>query len=321
MALQPLFCVAEDRHRAVLLTGALSDLGIPVEQVSEPGQPRQQPALVLWTRRAAEAPWLARVFENYPDTVALILDDVALPAACTRSLPLQSWPARSADASIGALARWLKNPDRTRAPFDKRMADAGARRSRADDASGPIRRSAGGSPGQDRSRQVAFGIIGACLLLLLVVLITDSEPVTEADNPDGALVADNAAVPDLAASRTAAESQVRQRASGKTSRAGGSLQRTAAGSDKPGTLLTEPVAESTADSEAAQATSIERASGKSTAGDDSLSHLCRARSLAAALAWYRVLTPAQQRLAPELDCVQALLDRPGFAALEEAFQA
>ena len=321
--------MAEDRHRAVLLTGALSDLGIPVEQVSEPDQPRQQPALVLWTRRAAEAPWLARVFENYPDSVALILDDVALPAACTRSLPLQSWPARSADASIGALARWLKNPDRTRAPFDKRMADAGARRSRTGDASGPNRDATGGSLGQDRSRQVAFGIIGACLLLLFVVLITDSEPVTESDSSGVALVTDasaepltsNADGPDQAASQTAAERAILKTASGKNLPAGGSAPRTAAVSDQPGTLLIEPVAESTAGSEAARAASVERASGKSTAGDDSLSHLCRARSLAAALAWYRVLTPAQQRLAPELDCVRALLARPGFAALEEAFQA
>lgn len=303
MAQQPLFCVAEDRHRAVLLTGALSDLGIPVVQANQPGEPQRQPALVLWTRRAAEAPWLARIFENYPETIALVLDDVALPSACTRSVPLQSWPARSADASIGALARWLKNPARARTPFDSTRTQTGPRSSPADKTPGADRTATGNSAAQDRSRQAAFGIIAACLLLLVVVLMTDSELELESDNPDSATVADisserspaSATVPDLVGSQTAP--------------------------DKPEATLGEPADALPARTEPARAARVEPVSGKSTAGDDSLSHLCRARSLAAALAWYRVLTPAQQRLAPTLDCVQALLARPGFTALEEAFQA
>jgi hypothetical protein len=59
----------------------------------------------------------------------------------------------------------------------------------------------------------------------------------------------------------------------------------------------------------------------SARGDDSLSHLCRARSLAAAIAWYRVLTREQRQRAPDLECVRALLRQPGFELLQEEIQA
>jgi hypothetical protein len=131
----------------------------------------------------------------------------------------------------------------------------------------------------------------------------------------------SATVLDLAGSQTAADMPERRSAVGKTALRGEAPQRTAATPDKPGATLGEPADALPAVTEPARTASVEPVSGKSTAGDDSLSHLCRARSLAAALAWYRVLTPAQQRLAPTLDCVQALLARPGFTALEEAFQA
>jgi hypothetical protein len=51
------------------------------------------------------------------------------------------------------------------------------------------------------------------------------------------------------------------------------------------------------------------------------SHLCPARSREAALAWFRVLSPALQRSVLQNDCVRALLARPEFAGLEAEFQA
>ena len=51
--------------------------------------------------------------------------------------------------------------------------------------------------------------------------------------------------------------------------------------------------------------------------DDSLSHLCRARTPAAALAWFGVLDRRQRLRAADLACVRALAARPGFEPLSE----
>lgn len=49
---------------------------------------------------------------------------------------------------------------------------------------------------------------------------------------------------------------------------------------------------------------------------DALEHLCRAQTPAAARAWAGVLDWKQQRRAAREPCVRALLERPGFEALE-----
>ena len=49
----------------------------------------------------------------------------------------------------------------------------------------------------------------------------------------------------------------------------------------------------------------------------SLAHLCQATSPAAALAWYRVLDRQAREQAGEAACVQELLQRPGYEALED----
>ncbi len=287
MSTQQLFCVAEDRHRAVLLAGFLADLGNPVEQCEAPDDSAglsNLPALVLWTRRATQTPWIRGFIASNQSAIALVVDDVPPPAGCRRVVPLLDWPARSADASIGGLVRWLQNPSTSRVPF-------------AASAASPSR-----AQSSKTDNNFAYIVIGACLLLLFGAILTSSE------DPVGETAAD----PQVVALSKSGEPRRIEGNPGQASGRSTSQERVASGSltqNAEGSLPAPPEA------------TVDQPVGKSVAGEDSLSHLCRARSPEAALAWFRVLSPALRRSVLEFDCVQALLMRPDFAGLEAEFQA
>lgn len=295
MSTQQLFCVAEDRHRAVLLAGFLADLGNPVEQCEAPDDSAglsNLPALVLWTRRATQTPWIRGFIESNQSAIALVVDDVPPPAGCRRVVPLLDWPARSADASIGGLVRWLQNPSTSGAPF-------------AASAASPSR-----AQSSKTDNNFAYIVIGACLLLLFGAILTSSE------DPVGETAAD----PQVVALSKSGESRRIEGNSGQASGRSRSQERVASGSlsgAAEGSLSENAEGSLPAPPEA----TVDQPLGKSVAGEDSLSRLCRARSPEAALAWFRVLSPALRRSVLEFDCVQALLMRPDFAGLEAEFQA
>ncbi len=315
MGAQQLFFAADDQHRAVLLAGCMEDMGQPVALVAAAETVRAS-ALVLWTQRAARTPWLAGVFEQHPDAIALVLDQAPLPPACQRVVHLSTWPARSADASIGALVRWLKDSS---APVPFARVDRGGRR----------------EPGSGS----ALAILGIVAVLLGALLL--SERVSEPDD----------APTDLPTPRAASQAALeRQSGASRDARAGAELSIAVAAGGPPAAASSvaegEPSqAAASADAVAEAGTLRARGAGEDPAPEpgsqsdvgrsalraaparlelrasDSLAHLCRARSLAAARAWYGVLTARQKRLAATLPCVRALLERPGFAALREEIQA
>jgi len=293
MSQQQLFCVADDRHRAVVLTGCLADLGNPVERIDHPANPTSQPALVLWTRRAARTPWLIDLFERFPATIALVIDDVPVSLACRRAVRLENWPARSADASVGALVRWLQDPERSASPF------SGSNGAAKKD-------SAQIKPGNKVANKAAYLVISVCLLLLITLVITQAGPQPERGGEEPFRESTTATV-DTPAEQTSLVQSVRQ------------VTRTA-GNIAEGDLPARSTPPKSTNSEGIE-TADPYLLGKSTAGRDSLSHLCRARTPQAALAWYRVLTSGLKRSVLHIDCVQALLARPGFAVLEAQFQA
>ncbi|MDZ7670497.1 MAG: hypothetical protein U5Q16_14165 [Gammaproteobacteria bacterium] len=110
-----LFCAADDQHRVKLLAEVLGD----VQQALQSGQavtlragPVAQPSdpcLVACTARALRAPWIQALFRADHTVVAVRLDDTPLPGPCTRIVDIQTWPARSADGDVEALAVWLQN--------------------------------------------------------------------------------------------------------------------------------------------------------------------------------------------------------------------
>ena len=304
MSQQQLFCVADDRHRAVVLTGCLADLGNPVDRVDHPEIPAFHPALVLWTRRAAQAPWLGELFERFPETIALVIDDVPLPSACKRAVRLQNWPARSADASVGALVRWLRSPDSAASPFSA----AKTQSRKPERANKNANQDAGKS-----ANKAAYVVISVCLLLVMTLVITESgsQPEPGGDESFSQLdpMVENT-VSDLTSLSTALP------VTGQTA-AGSGLAASGVAADGSPVPVVLPVVPGP------QALPAEflAASGKSTAGSDSLSHLCRARTPEAARAWFRVLAPELKQVVLQIDCVRAMLARPGFAVLEAEFQA
>jgi hypothetical protein len=311
MAEQQLFCDPDDRHRAVLVAGCLQDLGQPTRLVDEPEAPAPR-ALLLWTHRASRSPWLTQLLRDRRDLIVVAIDAAPLPADCPHVLMLTSWPARSADRSLGELVSWLNGASGP-GPF--------ARRAKA------AREPGGGS---------ALLVLGLLALLVGAVVLGSRG----SERPEDGL-RESSGAPEPARSVAIESRFTGQAGTGTRARpAPGSGQGAVAVDDRVNlgrssaadgdTVPVDTAALAPASSEPVSAAIRSEplvpavptpAAEAPPAGNSSLDHLCRSRNLASARAWYRVLTPRQRGLAPELPCVRALLSRPGFEPLREEIQA
>ncbi len=323
MAEQQLFCDPDDRHRAVLLAGCLKDMGQPARLVDAPEPPAPR-ALLLWTNRASRSPWLSQLLRDNRDLIVLAIDSAPLPADCSHVLALQTWPARSADRSLGELVSWLKDTSQP-GPFP--------RRARASTEPG------GGSALIVLAVMVL--VIGAAVLGSRGPEAEDAggqeataalEPGRAAPAPRGALTGTSSGAatrsPALGTARStdAASGRAtptRAADAGSASRGDRALTPTPTPTPTPAPSGTETSSAGVElpdpRPEAVEPAAL--AGSRLPVGGSSLDHLCRARSLAAARAWYRVLTDRQRREAQTLPCVRALLDKPGYEPLREEIQA
>lgn len=286
-----LFCAADDQHRVKLLAEVLGDAqqalqaGQTVKLRAGPVAEPSNPCLVACTARALRAPWIRALFRVDHTVVAIRLDDTPLPGPCTRRVDIQTWPARSADSAVEALAVWLQNL--------KDGGTAHASRSAGVADAAPARDSPGGEvpSGTPRVRPAPArsDLKRGLLLLGLVVgglgllwLSAQRQSPAPADHAEQA--------PDTAA------------AAAPASGAYGAEAGRGSVDDAAMPLLPAP---------------LPLPVPAATAGyADALDHLCRAQTPAAARAWAGVLDWKQQRRAAQEPCVRALLERPGFEALE-----
>lgn len=308
MAPIDLFCVPEDRHRIVLLADLLNRAGQDVvlreALVGTPSEPR----LVACTGRSLRAAWVRELLAAPGATVALRLDGVVLPAHCQQVVELTTWPARSADRQLGGLVRWLRDPGSA----DLSRPGSTSQRRGATAVVGGARHRAARTPG--RRWLPAVTVVSLLGLTTLLLWSLAREP----DVPRRP--SQSAAGPDTETGRAVA---IRD-ASPSAPR--GTLQSDRTGAALSGAVTATAVTSGSPDQEAAL-----RAPGPPAASDpesdalvaaaasggfrSSLSHLCEARSPAAARAWAQALNWRQRLTVGEVQCVAQLVARPGYEGL------
>ena len=292
-----LYFVETDRHRVVLLAKLLARLGVHSNLLnSSPARPADT-LLVACTSAALREPWLQDVLGAGSSVVALLFDEVELPRSCRRAVDLTSWPARSADAEVDALVRWLKRPE-----ADPEFGVPAARRRIA----GGRRwaRSTGDGPSPWFATTLLAGLLAGLALLLWSTSPGDEAGAGEAPSPV------LAAADEL---ESAAEPVAVTEQPDHLTESG----------VEPMTVDQAAGSDQVADSAARQQPGLqaEPAGRVSRQGNDSLSRLCRAAGPASAAAWLAVLNWKQRLRLEDAACVQRLAARPGFesfAALLEA---
>ena len=310
MASLQLHSAQEDRHRAVLLVDFLNTLGTRCELNDSPTAEPGAPVMVLWTRAAAGTPWLLDLFTASADSVALVIDSVALPARCERAVDLTSWPARSADSQVAGLVRWLGAPqpggDFGRAT-QRRLKKRQIREKK------PVARA--------KTRTVDRTGIGALVVLVIVVALVSG--VILRDDPNATEVASIAApaqtrglpVPQSSVVSTNRSSSSSAATGPGTGSISGNAREASSSTSSAGEAV-EPVSAPVAESAPVPVPPPPPAAPPPEQRS-SLAHLCQARSLAAAVAWYRVLEPSARARAAQSECVRELLQREGYEPLGE----
>ncbi len=288
MARVDLFCVPEDRHRVILLADLLEKAGQSLRLRTEPTALPSDPLLVVSTAAALRHDWLVALLQSDQQVVAIRLDNAPLPGLCAAVVDLQSWPARSADAKVGGLVRLLRAP--------------GAGEPRASRSGGRVR-SVPPKPAPSRNSWTGGLVAGGLLLLTGMVLwslVPDSETSGQSE-----------------ITRTAPEPP---RATPKRPRPTPEPPQAA-----PELIVAPPdVAQDGPPAAAAPSGTSSPAASSSAplaapaSGNDSISRLCQAHSLQAALAWAGVLDWRQRIRLDEEPCVARLLQRPGFGPLRKA---
>ncbi|MDH3641754.1 MAG: hypothetical protein OES38_06640 [Gammaproteobacteria bacterium] len=288
-----LIFLESDRHRVVLLARLLNGLGANVGLGTEPSMPRSDTVLVVCTSAAINEPWLTSLFTDYPNAVALLLDGVELPRPCTRAVDLTSWPARSADAAVRSLARWLKKPE-----MDRAFGVPAARRFKKGSKSGSRKKRDG--PGPWVTASLLFGLIAGFGLLLWSTVPGDDE-------------VDQSTTADTASDRRVeigigAESgdKLGDSVASSVAAGGGTAAGDGSGQDTPETALDSDL--------------FETAPGRQVGGNDALSRLCRAADPASASAWLGALNWKQRARLDAAPCVRQLAARPGFESFAELLE-
>lgn len=310
MASLQLHSAQEDRHRAVLLVDFLNTLGTRCELNDSPTAEPGAPVMVLWTRAAAGTPWLLDLFTASADSVALVIDSVALPARCERAVDLTSWPARSADSQVAGLVRWLGAPQ----PGGEFGRATLRRLKRQNRDKRPVSRA--------KTRTVDRTGIGALVVLVIVVALVSG--VILRDDPSATEVASIPAPAQTRGTPVPQSSVVStNRSSGSSAATGpgtgsvtGNARGEASSSASSAGEAVEPVSAPVAESAPVPVPSPPPATPPPEQRS-SLAHLCQARSLAAAVAWYRVLEPSARARAAQSACVRELLQREGYEPLGE----
>jgi len=295
-----LFCAADDQHRVKLLAEVLGE----VQQALQSGQavtlragPVTQPSdpcLVACTARALRKPWIQALFRTGHTVIAVRLDDTPLPGPCTRIVDIQTWPARSADADVEALALWLQKHSDGGSADSPHPAGAAA----TAPAAGPLHRAVpGGAPRVRPARArsdlrrglILLGLVAAGLSLLWLS--------AQRQSPSRAEHAEQSSATTAVSGEPGNGSETGSTAAGVAVEAK-PTPTDAALEPPPGTM---PAADP----------------APATAGyADAVEHLCRAQTPAAARAWAALLDWKQQRRAVREPCVRELLEQPGFEALE-----
>lgn len=362
MSALDLFCAADDQHRVVLLVDVLEQTlqALHAEQTvalrSEPVARPSMPCLVACTSRALREPWIRELFASQKTLVAICLDDTPLPGPCLRTVDIQTWPARSADGEVEALAVWIYNyaaatagtsvnADRVQV-VEGTVASAERIPVAVGPSAGVAAMSGPSSPGAlpsgtSRSaprRSRTSERRGAIMLMALVVVGfamlwlggTDDSPGARQEQalaqeaPDGpGAAAHEAAAEGVAAENPAVVGSAKLGGAklGGATIGGGTVGSTTGGGAEHGVIGTLDAAPDslgdTAGLDTDRALSETVPIAPATAGySDAIAHLCEADTLAAAQAWAAVLNWKQRRRVQHEPCVRELLRRPGFESLE-----
>ena len=121
MAVIDTYFTEEDAHhvRPLLRFLDLQDLELRAHDCFSP--PQSAPFLVILSEHAPAARWLQSLLQQ-PDAIAVQLTEQPLPGG-VRTMDLRSWPARSADRTLAALAQWLNQPDSAQPAALKRVSE------------------------------------------------------------------------------------------------------------------------------------------------------------------------------------------------------
>lgn len=302
MARVDLFCVPEDRHRVILLADLLERAGQSLQLRTEPVAVPSDPVLVVCTAAALRQEWLVALLQSDRQVVAIRLDNTRLPGHDAQIIDLQSWPARSADAKVGGLVRLLQ------APLPGAPPGSGPKvRVR----SAPLKRAAPQS-------SWTGGLVAGGLLLLTGMVLWALVPDSETSGASETVQA--------APERVTSRPEIQE--AGQPAAAAGDGARHPADSvvSRDSNPDPEPgLAEGGRVSGAGAALVTSRPASPSSAppaaaasANDSISHLCQAESLEAALAWAGVLDWRQRSRLDEEPCIARLLQKPGFEPLRKA---
>lgn len=302
MARVDLFCVPEDRHRVILLADLLEKAGQSLRLRTEPTALPSDPLLVVSTAAALRHDWLVALLQSDQQVVAIRLDNAPLPGRCAAVVDLQSWPARSADAKVGGLVRLLQAPGAGEPPDSRSRVRV---------------RAAPPKPAASRNSWTGGLVAGGLLLLtgmVLWALVPDSETSGQSEitrtAPELPRAAPERPRPTPEPPRAAPEPS---RATPEPPSATRERMMTPPdiAQDGPPTAAAAPGTSSPAASSSAPPAAA-------ASGNDSISRLCQAHSLQAALAWAGVLDWRQRNRLDEEPCVARLLQKPGFGPLRKA---
>ena len=295
MARVDLFCVPENRHRVILLADLLEKAGQSLRLRTEPTALPSDPLLVASTAAALRHDWLVALLQSDQQVVAIRLDNAPLPGRCAAVVDLQSWPARSADAKVGGLVRLLQAPG------------AGAPQASR---SGVRVRSAPPKPAPSQNSWTGGLVAGGLLLLtgmVLWALVPDSETSGQPEITQAA-----PEFPRAAPERPRPTPEPPQAAPDPPQTA---RERTMT---PPDIAQDAPPATAAAPGPSSPAAPSSAPAATAASGNDSISRLCQAHSLQAALAWAGVLDWRQRIRLDEEPCVARLLQKPGFGPLRKA---
>jgi hypothetical protein len=296
-----LFFLESDRHRVVLLAQLLKRLGISANLTSKPTESRSDPALVICTTASLRERWLTDLFGHSGRAVALLLDNAPLPRLCTQAVDLTSWPARSADAEVAGLVRWLKSPE----PVVD-FGVAAARRLKSSRAEETL----AGHVADKRDGPSPWLTAG-----LLAALVTGFGLLLWSSMPDGEATESAAAKLEEAVELEGAAQLEAPVEPGSLPQSAADTVSTAGGrTDGPGAPQTSERDQPSAGTASAEQQAAFRHH------NDALSRLCRAPSPASASAWLGTLNWQQRRGLEHAPCIAQLAARPGFEQFANALE-
>ncbi len=120
--------------------------------------------LVMCGRGYESQPWLKKALRSSNSVIAVLLADVDPGVKNTRSVDLRSWPGRSADRTVLALAEWMKSDGKSSFP--------GMRAKPATSASNP-----------QRSQNIAAFMVLAVIVGLFYMMAQSTDRKSEALTP------------------------------------------------------------------------------------------------------------------------------------------